>query len=124
MSWQKINKTTLWVKDLDRKLIDLCDKAGYEAITVSVEDECVPRSTTFTFGPTNSIFAAPDKINSSLLFDICKTLGVSAGCSNGNQHQLNSDCGLTKSAYKKEKNEWYYKVDKSEVAKVATNFGL
>lgn len=60
--WTKITDTTNWVKPVDRKLIDLCDKAGYVAIAVCVSDKHVKESMKFPFGPKGSVFAAVEQV--------------------------------------------------------------
>ena len=126
--WTKITDSTNWVLPLDRKLIDLCDKAGYIGITVCMADDCVKRSTNFVFGPDKSVFTEPgekyDHSGFPKIWTIIDTLGVSAGCGNDQQKQLKYGHKLTKACYKKEKNDWYYRLHPDTVKEVSAKYGV
>ena len=125
--WTKITDTTNWVLPLDRKLIDLCDKVGYIAIAVCMEDACVKESMRFGFGVENSVFTEPGKTYKQkypAIWGIIDDMGIAAGAGNTQQKQLLNGHNLTKACYKKEKNEWYYKLHPDTVKEVGMKFGV
>lgn len=109
----KVKETNL-LNDLDRKLIDECDKFGYDKIVVCCEFKKIKCSKYWSKRNFEFVVAESKNSNDPKMFiggfpaiwDIVEKLNISGCCSNGNQAQLKNEHGLSKTAYEKINGEW------------------
>jgi hypothetical protein len=127
MNWTKLTDSSNWVLPLDRKLIELCDKAGYRSIAVSMPHECVKKSLKFPVSISDSVFAEPedayDEEGRPAIWKVVKDLGIDVGCGNMHQKQIKSG-KLTVAAYTKIKNDWHYIIHPDVIKAHGAKYGV
>lgn len=91
------------------KFLKCCSKHKIKAVCINTSNEIVKESTTFAFGCYNSVFASGNTTNGTpAIWAVCEELGISGGCGNHDQHQLNRTAmaKLVDGAYQYKDGKW------------------
>ncbi len=94
---------------LTKKLLTLCKKVGYTAITISTQDEIVPHSLYRGLGKFHQICAFPDikdSSGSSAIWKIVQKIKVHTLIGNYQQIQIKHGHKLVEGAYKLINAKW------------------
>ena len=99
--------------------LDECKKGGITKVTIGKKHHSVPASISFSFGAHGSVFQYVPKKNKDKkegysngwppIWTACGKAGISTGCGNPDQHQVN-DISVIDGVYHLKNGEWH-KVD-------------
>lgn len=122
-----------FLTDLDKKLIEACDKAGYKAIAISCHDPEVTISerwhnhhkVEFIAGEPDKKHALKGRIDGwPAIWRIVEKMGGSAGAGNSHQKQLKHDHSYTKCSYRKIEGEWWCFNYKGAISEMSKPYGI
>lgn len=106
----RIKKDYELSKDFTSKLLLECKNTGITKVSICKRHKSLPQSTNFSFGVNGSIFAfQPKKIKDKSVWPpvwgVVKKMGISHGCGNSNQHQIDSS-NLVDGVYHLKSGQW------------------
>lgn len=91
-------------------VLEACEKVNADAVCLCVPDPCVPRSETFTFGASRSLFITGDRPKKEggwpkawAVRDMAK---LTSSCGNGDQAQIDPE-EIVEGAYVRVDGSWY-----------------
>lgn len=93
------------------KFLAICKELGVKKVAIGVSRPSVKSSTSFGFGPSSSAFAdeeTRDEYSRPAIWEAVERAGISGGCGNSGQHQING-IGLAKlidGCYHLNKGQW------------------
>lgn len=100
---------------LDRKLVEMCDKYGYNVIAVSCFDPKAEDSKYWSTRTVQFVVCKPDELSEHkgqiggwpAIWHIIDVLGGGAGCGNHHQKQLVNNHKFSRVSYRKIDGEWH-----------------
>lgn len=88
---ESLAKSYAEARAFTENFLDCCKRNGVSTVAIMASTDLIPKSKTFSFGVTDSVFATErDKSGFPAIWRICTTCGVHGGCGNTDQAQLNS----------------------------------
>lgn len=97
------------LKDMTKRLLEECAKAGYTRVAVKMVHKTIPSSKNWPFEPDYSIFVYPDKEESfPKIWDITEKLRINGKTGNHGQASINFLVShlLNKGVYHFKKGKW------------------
>ena len=94
-------------EDFTLQFLKCCRKHHIKLVSIGTRTELIESSKTYPFGCEGSVFA-DDRSRDGwpTIWGIVEEMGISCGCGNGGQHQVNCDAKLVDGVYEFKDKKW------------------
>ena len=94
-------------EDFTLRFLKCCSKHNIKLVSIGTRTELIESSKTYPFGCSGSVFAeGRSRDGWPTIWGIVEEMGISCGCGNGGQHQVNCDAKLIDGVYEFKDKKW------------------
>ena len=94
-------------EDFTLRFLKCCSKHNIKLVSIGTRTELIESSKTYPFGCSGSVFAeGRSRDGWPIIWGIVEKMGISCGCGNGGQHQVNCDAKLIDGVYEFKDKKW------------------
>ena len=94
-------------EDFTLRFLKCCSKHHIKLVSIGTRTELIESSKTYPFGCGGSVFAeGRSRDGWPTIWGIVEEMGISCGCGNGGQHQVNCDAKLIDGVYEFKDKKW------------------
>lgn len=94
-------------EDFTLQFLKCCSKHHIKLVSIGTRTKLIESSKTYPFGCKGSVFAdGRDHGGWPTIWGIVEEMGISCGCGNGGQHQVNCDAKLVDGVYEFKDKKW------------------
>jgi hypothetical protein len=87
---EDLQEKYLAAKEFTQTFLNACGEAGIEAVSVAVKNKAVKASVSWPFGVQGNVFAIGRKDGWPAIWGVVEKLGISRGCGNTDQMQIDT----------------------------------